>query len=702
VVLAVVAFFTVSVGLAAAVFASLEYEHRAEISRARTPVAAADVSHGNLFWAAAGSDIDGRIVQLVALEPVGDRRPTLPPGVSALPDRGEAVLSPALHELLVKRGVPDRYGAVVDEVADDALTSPGELIAYVRSPRPLSVDNAMAIRGFGVSSDKPFDPFTGDVLYDRSVAEFWAMSLSLMVVPGLVALAASARVADQDTRRRHILLSRLGAGRLARMLIAAPRVALAVTLSLALTGGLLALLAWRDTTMPFTNHVVSAANVRDALPLLVPIAVGAHVAAAAILVLLSAGRLSQVGATRLVAPRDRPAWVRSGLLVALVAAQPWFMSAISDGTLRALATLVAVGVAVICVPATLSTLAGLVSRWRARGSLSRGRVGRFLGWRMMNYHSRAIGRLTSSVVALVIVVGHAAVVLALFVGPAAEARATEQRIGNSMVVAQAGAGAASVVQFAHDRGLAAVRVDGYMLTDELEIVGECPDLESFGLPCSAGELALATASPLARELFTWYNPLGGFADIVVAEATDENVLDPSRLDERSSSVVAMVDPDGAEIDRVMLARDAYLELDDPVTVEQLGAGSLVGALDLLGKSRWILTFGAPGVFTLLLVSGLVWAVVVVEESKVLARNPMLVDRQDVLDSVAAIRVALPIAVGGATGVLVTTWLLLPHARSGATTLPGGFLVGTACVTLIVAGLSWLAARRLMGRAAIGD
>lgn len=711
-VLALLGLLAVSLGLVAGVVASVIYAHRAEVSQARAPVVAEAPA---VYWMPVTSGVDERIVEVIALEPVVDD-PPLPPGVERWPEPGEAVLSPAMHELLAERGVPDRYGRPVGQIGREGLASQTELLAYVRLPMPVDEEQAWPVAGFGVPSSGDSSPI-GEVAYDRSVVEFWSMSVLLMVVPGVIALTAAARVADAETRRRHVLLVRLGAGRRARTLIALPRVLLPAGVSLLVSVALVVAASRFDLTVPFKGNIVDASVMTEVRPALLAIVVATHVVAAIALAFLSASRQGKSSASRLIAPSDRPAWVRTGVLMLVLAGQPWVIARVDDPTVIGLATWAAAVISVICLPAALATGLRAASAWRARRNLTSGAVGRFLGWRITGYRSRALARLTAAVAALVIVVAHAAAVLALFTGPALEARLVADRIGTSLMVASPRQGeAGDVVEFARDRDLATVavtttervlvdedRMTSRTVSEEVTLTGECPDLKALGVACSTGPLAQDGPSARARldVLAAWHGrPVPGTMEVVVGppdsgtEHDGREGYEDDGYEHLEWSSLMLLSRDGGDLDGVALARDAYRE-GLVIDIEQLGAGAIRGAVDLLHKSYWLFVFGVPGVLTLLLVGALTWAAVVIEESGALVRSPLLAERQDVFDAVAAVRIALPIAVGGVAGAAVTAWLLWPHVRTGAAQLPTGFLVAVVLATLVVAVLAWWAAQHLM-------
>ncbi|AYY13348.1 hypothetical protein EF847_12245 [Actinobacteria bacterium YIM 96077] len=694
-VLALLAFVTISLGAAAAVLASAVYDHREDVGRARAPVE--DPMSGTaapLLW-----DIDGRYVgfehvPVVFLQHAETADPPLPPGVSALPEPGEAVVSPALRDLLADHGVPDRFGRDIGLIGADGLVSATELFAYVgtdtlagREPRQLST--------FGVADDDPFYHRLGEDHYDRDVQEFWAMAGFLCILPGLIALASAARVADDETRRRHRLLVRIGADRRARARIAAPRTWLAGSISLALCLGALAWITAADTTLPFTGYVLQAEVVRPVAWLIALVIIAAHVIGGAALNRMTAGTLGRkdnLEASRLEVPADQPSWRRTITVFVVLAVQPWIIVFFDNQVVQALSTLAAAGLAVVCLPAALATLLQLIARRRGTTTLQRRGIGVLLGWRITGHRSRAIARLTGTITSLVIVVGHAAVVLALFTAPAeAQNRASEQ-IGTSALTVRADEDRIrAVLQFASDHHIAAITIhESVQVDDPTVVLGECADLQAFGAECADTTLAPAE---LPRRL----------AEVLSSSATSVDIrpASPEKVERSSSGSmlnIVLASHDGTDLPDIELGRDLQRAAGSGTSVERVGINRIAGALDLQNKSQWVYVFGVPGVLTLIIVAALTWAAVVIEESRGLVRNPLLVGRHDVFDSIATVRLAWPIAIGGLGGTAATGWLLAPHTTNNAVSLPVDFLISALLATVVIAAISGNIGGRILAKA----
>ncbi|WBB82097.1 hypothetical protein O7606_12435 [Micromonospora sp. WMMD882] len=83
----------------------------------------------------------------------------LPPGLSRLPEPGEAFVSPALAELIDDHpALADRYGRQPAVLPDSALGRKDELLAYLRPPAGRSIaadERSHPIKGYGAEPHTP-------------------------------------------------------------------------------------------------------------------------------------------------------------------------------------------------------------------------------------------------------------------------------------------------------------------------------------------------------------------------------------------------------------------------------------------------------------------------------------------------------------------------------------------------------------------
>lgn len=672
------------------------YDHRAEITRERTPVHAAD---GPVRWAAAASFVGEHQVALIALDTVDgaiDAALPLPPGVPAWPEPGQAVVSPALAEVLERLELPDRYGHVVGTVADDALASPSELIAYVRPPRALTEANSERITSFGVSRAEQVEPFTGEVLYDRDERELWALALLLLGVPGVLALAAASRVTDTAARRRHLLLTRLGAGACQRSVIALPPAATAATTSAGVSLAALVWFAGADRRLPFTHFVLDATVVRGQLPFLLAATVVTSVIGAVAAAWMTAGRIGRQNAVRLTTPRDRPARARTAALLLIIAVHPWVVGRSGHPLLVTLATFAAAATVILCLPGAMADGVRGYARRRAPRALADEKTGHFVAWRMTSARPRAMARLAGAMTGLVVIVAHAVVILGMFLAPGAAITQTAARVGDSVAFVpvandDAGATVAAGLSLAADHDLAAIRLDQYVLDERVELIATCPDLNGLGIGCKDGRLPPGAGPSWLHTVTAWYS--GQTVDVVATNPATHR----GETEQMSASLLLVADPAGGDVDIDELSRDAYLAAKVPIAVDRMLGPELRGADDLADKSSWVYVFGLPGAVALLLVSTLAWAAVTIEETQNVLASPILADQPPLLDAIATIRIALPVLLGGLAGVAISAWLLWPHTSAQQTALPWNYLTIVTICTMLTAAAAGVLGRRLLGR-----
>jgi len=178
-----------------------------------------------------GVPVLGRIVR-----PEGPRAPA-PPGVAALPQAGEVVVSPALRDLLESGDgalfAPRLGGArVVGTIGDEGLAGPGELAFYLGSDS-LTVDRGSRVDGFGATTE---GEAIGPVLMLLVVIIF-----VVLLLPIAVFLGAAVRFGGERRDRRMAAFRLVGADRRMTRRIAAGEAAAGALLGVAVGGLLFAL-----------------------------------------------------------------------------------------------------------------------------------------------------------------------------------------------------------------------------------------------------------------------------------------------------------------------------------------------------------------------------------------------------------------------------------------------------------------------------
>ncbi|MCX5263374.1 FtsX-like permease family protein [Streptomyces sp. NBC_00199] len=165
---------------------------------------------------------------------VGDRSITPPPGLSELPEPGQVIVSPRLHDLLrVDTGLAHLLpGRETGVISSEGLSNPDELYAYVGSSREvLKAGGHLSKFGQAETRFPTVEPSTLDILRFTLAG--------VVLLPLAVFLSVCARLSAASRMRRLAALRLLGLSRKGTQ-----RVAAAETVAAALLGAVLGLGAY--------------------------------------------------------------------------------------------------------------------------------------------------------------------------------------------------------------------------------------------------------------------------------------------------------------------------------------------------------------------------------------------------------------------------------------------------------------------------
>ncbi|MEH1096825.1 ABC transporter permease [Micromonospora sp. CPCC 205739] len=249
-----------------------------------------------------GTPVRGRLVR-----PEGPDAP-VPPGLTRLPAPGEAVVSPALRDLLDSPDgalfAPRLGGArVTGTIADDGLAGPGELAFFAGDDRISTEQGAIRLDRFG--GGLPGEGF-GPVLL-----LLVAVIFVVLLLPIAVFLGAAVRFGGERRDRRLAALRLVGADAVMIRRIAAGEAAAGALLGVAVGGALFALGRQVVPLVTLFDISVYASDVRPPLPLVGIVALA--VPALAVLVSMVALRavvVEPLGVTRRGVPARRRLWWR--------------------------------------------------------------------------------------------------------------------------------------------------------------------------------------------------------------------------------------------------------------------------------------------------------------------------------------------------------------------------------------------------------
>lgn len=235
-------------------------QHEARRTAAQQPVFGAPGDPG-LGYTEVEEHVRGSRVRIVRLASEGSasgERTPLPPGLRALPEPGQVLVSPALADLMDRSSAVRKWfpGGRGDTLPRAAVGGAGELLAYVGvSPEELLSNDPRPVIGFedgaGAESGFGWYPTMGCAAF--------------LVLPGMALILTGGRFGRQIRSRRHAALRLIGMPRAGR-LSAACDVALPVAV-----GALGAAVLWPfiqpyRLQLPITGRWLFGADARVSLP----------------------------------------------------------------------------------------------------------------------------------------------------------------------------------------------------------------------------------------------------------------------------------------------------------------------------------------------------------------------------------------------------------------------------------------------------
>ncbi|MDH6542922.1 ABC transporter permease [Streptomyces sp. SPB4] len=530
-----------------------------------------------LLYRPAFDVVDNLQYQVVYVLPLRDDAP-LPPGVSAWPRPGQALLSPALLAAGRDEGITTRYGTVAGTVGEEGLASPGERFAYVRPARvPADTSTMWPVARFG----SPSPSGIGENLFVKPVHLLLGIAVFMGALPAAALSVSGARAGSDARDQRTALLGALGGGRRARAVINTGEAALPVALgTLAGTGVALWLLA-QDTRLPLVGYTLAVADARRwAWALL-----GAPLLAAALVLLCVV--LTHPPQDRRQGPRPR--LVRTRLprwwpylcpLMALVAVQGPGLA--PNPGVRLLIYVIGVGGTILTLPSLIGLAAVAAGHGLARLGRRTGRPGALVSGRWAAAWPGATVRLTAGVVIAFVLVGQTQLWVTRNTGPAVQAQQTVKRVGTSAILVDLRDDKPVPPAFLTELppGVTALKLSVDHAKGTAELNGPCQALQRLSLPCSpqAVRVELRTADVRVRELASWDTPGQG---LLARQTTTPQ-----------GSVIVLVGEPGRQISVPAVKEAANRHLGMAIPVETIAGSWLNGATMDNRQGLWVLLFGA--------------------------------------------------------------------------------------------------------------
>ncbi|MDK1472159.1 ABC transporter permease [Streptomyces sp. 549] len=676
------------------------YQGQAQRGLERTPVLHEDAPElpAQVLWDVTNDSVGGSMpFPVIYLSPLTDDAP-LPPGLAKWPAAGETALSPALREQGGDEGIDTRYGQATQDITAQGLQSPDELLAYVRPQLDLPADEAKAIVGYG--------PDTGPVYYQVGQTEyakpqwnFQVLPTLLLLLPAGVLLVVAARTGSHARDRRTTLIETLGGKRRHRALIVVGEAGLAVLCGAAAASAVAALFWTMNLRLPWTGHILMAADMRAWWW-----ATLLAVALAAVTVLAVAVCTDQMGRARQASnrpmgtrkPPTRWAILCPVLLLVAVRGPDFF----DPGTTPYVMTnwLGAAG-ALATLPAAIAVTTAHAGRLITRAGRHTGSPGLIIAGRRATAHPGPVARMTAGVAVALGLLLQVVAWQGQFGEAAQQARSTIERIGQSALVVRPGPGSTTeqlrAFEAAVSREALPVAFHAPPERNTLIIEGACPSLKALSLSCPASPSNLngPPADPRLRELLGWYAGPEGNVSVQVGDPAG-----PSAADGAFTSTV-LVSHGGRDLPAGEIKQLAYRTFPMGAEVATAGGEWLAGSQVNENQGRWLTFFGFLGITILALAAGTTGMAESLRNGLALAPLTALSGNRRVYWTTSAVSILLPLTLAGALGCLVGVWLAFPKTAGGASYISGTFLVVCMASVAAIATLAWVWASKVSLRQA---
>lgn len=344
---------------------------------ARLPGISSTIAPTDMFFRLGGDNWHGRPIALAWVEPTtSTHTPEVPPGMRTFPEPGQAVVSPALAELInTHPSLGARYPNH-DVLDDEGVNSGGELLAYVRPSRGRAIgEEDAAVHKVGarwvgsgpVVRVSGFGGASGLGLADNT--PFWAVSQAVtgfLIVPALIVLIVGASAASRLRDHRFQVLRSLGSPASHTR-----RIATVETLALAVPSFVGVTLAWA-VVAPHVNVVplVNYRLVRGDAAIPWWLLLTAAVIAMGVCVLVSVALSAVRGSGRASRPTTTKTTASSWAVLPMMLAGIAFVAARGFGgelasELNAVGVLLAVSGSPLLLPGLLAGAGASFSRFRS-------------------------------------------------------------------------------------------------------------------------------------------------------------------------------------------------------------------------------------------------------------------------------------------------------------------------------------------------
>jgi hypothetical protein len=679
-------------------------------ARAAAPVMASTPSKGRLLYQSIvnASVLGAKPVTVTLIAPLRPGAP-VPPGVSAWPKPGEAVVSPAVARDLARSGAPDLFGTVAGIIAEDGLEVPEDRRVYIR-PKDTKdfAERAGTIRvsGFGTKDrDTVFMAATEEFLEAEPPGDVVKVLLVGIIIPAIAALVVGAGVDGERRRRRSRILAMLGASRRQCAVVGVAEASRPVAFG-ALTAWLFIAVACCVTVrVPWLDASFPASETRRCIPGFVVATIAALLVCALVAVVVGQDRMGAMRRGRWVAVNGRRV---AGAVMCLLAAALTIVVPASVGSSEIrqagyLGGLMLVAVTLPCVIAL--TLVGIGKRLGEAGSAA-GSPGVLVAGRCLQRSPERTARLSFAVCLMILLLGQVQLFAGMMSGPYRDAVHTDSALAGRLV--QAGANA-------DDPGLRAVLSSlpagsaGVWVTMKADaangrgaaitVYSSCGGLGALGVGCVSGRPTDDLMQPnVLRDSILG---VSGGSEIDMVHVSDRamNEADLKMSSDMTAYLfVVAADDHPLEVDRLNWL--GFRNVAGGADFSSPVAGWLEGGYRERVAAGWTAVFAVIGLMILLLAVTCMLAGDALSSARRLAPAASLASRFGWLKTVALARTGLPVALAGLIGA--GAYLLLPWGVNGSDPVipPSGLFAGCCFGGAAVVGalVSLWTARKIRQRA----
>ncbi|MFE7896356.1 hypothetical protein ACFU3E_02215 [Streptomyces sp. NPDC057424] len=598
------------------------------------------------------------------------------------------MLSPALLKAGEREGIRTRYGKLSGTIGVDGLEAPEERFAYIR-PRVQLLDkqDMHPVAAFGLPRDGIAS--LGESMSIPGISVFAAGLAGFTLLPAVALAVAAVRIGSAAREKRLALFEALGAGAGSRMVFTVGEVAVPALLGLAAAAAVISPALVTDVPFPWVDFTLSVQDARRAVPWLAAAGVAAFAALAMAAVLFHPHRPAE-SSTRPVSRFQRQrAWLPWLFPFAMLFAVRG--SELAGDDLRLPVYALGVAGVLATLPSVIAALTGWSGGWIARAGHRLGRPGMLVAGRRMAAQTRVIARFVAAVIVMIGLVAQAQLWTGLLGENAANAMATRDRIGTSLL---------TISPYSEDREqmqefTAALPADVHLLLaqqtapsgnngETLTLTGSCAALKAVELPCSGAEAATDGKPRDARitEVLRWTG--GGTNGQVIAQ---QGRVDGARATADESLTLLAVSRPGDNMSVPMLKETARAHLGMRASAEPLGNSWLMGATDLAVSGSWVRLLGLMGACLTVLAIGFTALGEFLRFGREVAPLSVLTGGNGIFGSIVSWSLLAPTLAAAALGSVLSLWLTAPITVGGRQPVPDSLYVvlavgASACAVLL--------------------